>query len=76
MQAGDAAQITAQQQANWDRHAETYSEVVISNDSNDLATVQVISAIKKHKNLPAAGERAPWPFLQMILYKPARFSCN
>ncbi|KAL3134955.1 hypothetical protein ABBQ32_007915 [Trebouxia sp. C0010 RCD-2024] len=57
MQAGDAAQITAQQQANWDRHAETYSEVVISNDSTDLATLQVISAIKQHKNLPAAGAK-------------------
>lgn len=65
MQAKDAAEITAQQQANWGRYADTYSEVVIRNDSDDLATLQVISAVKKHKYLPAAGKRSPWPFLRM-----------
>ena len=56
MQAVDAAQITAQQQANWDRHADVYAEVVISKDEIDAATPQVISAIKKHTEL-ASGEQ-------------------
>lgn len=53
MQAVAAAQITAQQQANWDRHADVYAEVVISKDEIDAATPQVISAIKKHTELRA-----------------------
>ena len=56
MQAVDAAQITAQQKATWDRFADTYTEVVISKDYNDPATLQVISAIKSHKEL-ATGEQ-------------------
>ena len=56
MQATDAAQITAQQQANWDRHADTYAEVVIGNDDIDAATPHVIIAIKKHKEL-ASGKQ-------------------
>lgn len=56
MQAVDPAQVTAQQQANWDRHAATYAEVVISKDDIDAATPQVISAIKKHQEL-ASGEQ-------------------
>lgn len=56
MQAVDAAQITAQQQASWDRHANTYAEVVVGNDDIDAATPQVISAVKKHKEL-ASGEQ-------------------
>lgn len=51
MQALDAAQITAQQQTNWDRHADTYTEVVIRKDENDAATIQVTSAITDHKEL-------------------------
>lgn len=76
MQAGDAAQITAQQQANWDRHAETYSEVVISNDSTDLATLQVISAIKQHKNLPAAGDEHPGLPSDSSFKQKADSNCN
>lgn len=51
MKAVDAAQITAQQQTNWDRHADTHAEVVIKKDENDAATVQVSSAITDHKEL-------------------------
>lgn len=55
MQSSDPAAITAQQQASWDRHVEAYTEVVIGKDSDDLATAEVISAVKKHDEL-AAGD--------------------
>ena len=55
MQAGNAAQITARQQATWDDHADAYDEALIGKDLKDAATIQVISAIKKHKEL-AKGE--------------------
>ena len=59
MQAVNAAQVTAQQQTNWDRHADTYAEVVIRRDENDAATTQVTSAITDHEELAyllASGE--------------------
>lgn len=51
MQAGNAAQITAHQQASWDNHVDAYDEALISKDLKDAATDQVISAIKKHRQL-------------------------
>lgn len=58
MPAGNAAQITAHQKANWDNHAYAYDEVLISKDLKDAATLQVISAIKSHKEL-VEGEQKP-----------------
>ena len=59
MQARDAAQITAHQKANWDSHADAYSEALVSKDFKDAATLQVISAIRNHKEL-ATGEQVPF----------------
>ena len=51
MQSSNPAAVTAQQQATWDRHVAVYTEVVIGKDLLDLASVQVISAIKQQKKL-------------------------
>ncbi|DBB01595.1 hypothetical protein WJX77_000795 [Trebouxia sp. C0004] len=56
MQKADHAKVTAEQKAIWDDQAETYAELILSNDPGDHASKQVLDAITKHRQL-AAGSR-------------------
>jgi len=53
MQKFDLAEVTAEQKAKWDDHAEVYAEVILSNDPRDHASQQVLEAFTRHGQLPA-----------------------
>ena len=58
MQSMDPATLTVQQQTLWDRVVGTYTEVVISKDSQDFASQQVIATVKDHNELATGNNRA------------------
>ena len=58
----DPAKVTAEQKALWDGYTETYAECVLSNDTDDEASKQILEAFAKQGQLPA-GKLAGRPAL-------------
>lgn len=50
-----AAQVTAQQKANWTNHTPIYADIIINKDKLDWASQQATAAVTRHSKF-AAGK--------------------
>lgn len=66
----DPAKVTADQKAMWDGSTETYAECVLTYDTDDQASKQILQAFAKQEQLPAgklAGRVSLGPSLAVSL---------